>query len=76
MQIFIVLMKNEEKCINYHLLNPMQLQPSSMCRAGSGLGRRVLDSVFIFQMVMMKTRKIHEFFSDRFTQQNTNFKSV
>lgn len=33
-----------------------------MCRAGSGLGRRVLDSVFIFQMVMMKTRKIHEFF--------------
>lgn len=33
-----------------------------MCRAGSGLGGRVLDSVFIFQMVMMKTRKIHEFF--------------
>lgn len=33
-----------------------------MCRAGSGLGGRGLDSVFIFQMVMMKTRKIHEFF--------------
>lgn len=47
-----------------------------MCRAGSGLGGRVLDSVFIFQMVMMKTRKIHEFFPDRFTQQNTYFKSV
>lgn len=76
MQIFIVLMKNEEKRINYRLFNPYNYNHHLCVGWGTGLGGRGLGSVFIFQVVMIKLDKYMKLFFDRFTKQNTNFKSV